>query len=49
MRMFWNDARPKLEAQNSDMFYLFLFKMIDETNAITENQIIKKNLKKKKV
>ena len=39
MRMFRNDARPKLEAQNSDMFYLFRFKMIDETNAMTENLI----------
>ena len=31
--------QTKLESQNSDILYLFRFKMIDEANAITENLI----------
>ena len=31
--------QTKLEAQNSDMLYLFRFKMIDEANVITQNLI----------
>ena len=44
--------QTKLEAQNSDMLYLFRFKMIDEANVITQNLIkylrncIKNNKKK---
>ena len=38
------EAQAKLEEQNSDMLYLFRFKMIDEVNALMENLIKELNL-----
>ena len=37
--IFFDYIQTKLEAQNSDMLYLFRFKMIDEANVITQNLI----------
>ena len=37
--IFFNYIQAKLEEQNSDMLYLFRFKMIDEVNAIMESLI----------
>ena len=37
--ILFNYIQAKLEEQNSDMLYLFRFKMIDEVNAIMENLI----------
>ena len=37
--IFFNYIQVKLEEQNSDMLYLFRFKMIDEVNAIMESLI----------
>ena len=37
--ILFNYVQAKLEEQNSDMLYLFRFKMIDEVNAIMESLI----------
>ena len=48
--IFFNYIQAKLEEQNSDMLYLFRFKMIDEVNAIMESliQYLKECLKNNK-
>ena len=48
--IFFNYIQAKLEEQNSDMLYLFRFKMIDEVNALMESliQYLKECLKNNK-